>query len=117
VTAAAAPPTDTTTTAATTTKTYPKIKITWKLKARKLTATFKPVTGAKTYSLVGSGATKKSGTCKTSGSGTKKKVTCKLTLKKGTTTVTVTAKSKSKEILAQTVTSKSTRRVSVIARR
>jgi hypothetical protein len=117
VTAAAAPPTDTTTTAATTTKTYPKITITWKLKGTKLAGTFKPVTNAKTYSLVGSGATKKSGTCKTSGSGTKKKVTCKLTLKKGTTTVTVTAKSKSKEILAQTVTSKSTRRVSVIARR
>jgi hypothetical protein len=113
----AATPTNTTAAAATTTKTYPKITITWKLKGTKLAGTFKPVTNAKTYSLVGSGATKKSGTCKTSGSGTKKKVTCKLTLKKGTTTVTVTAKSKSKEILAQTVTSKSTRRVSVIARR
>jgi hypothetical protein len=103
VTAAAAPPTDTTTTAATTTKTYPKIKITWKLKARKLTATFKPVTGAKTYSLVGTGATRKSGTCKASGSGGKRKVTCTLTLKKGKTTLTVTATSSTKAILARTI--------------
>ena len=93
-------------TPATTTKTYPKIKITWTLKVSKLKGTFKPVTGAKTYSLVGTGATRKTGTCKTSGSGKRAKVTCTLTLKKGATTVTVNAKSKTKAILAQTVTSK-----------
>lgn len=101
-------PTSTTTSAPaeSTTKTYPKIKITWKLKARKLTGTFKAVAGATSYTLVGTGATKKSGSCKTSGAGAKKKVTCTLKLKKGTTTVTVTAKSKAKAILAQTVATK-----------
>jgi YVTN family beta-propeller protein len=89
-----------------TTKTYPKIKITWKLKSRKLTGTFKAVTNATSYTLVGTGATKKSGTCKASGTGAKKKVTCTLTLKKGATTVTVTAKSKTRTILARTVTTK-----------
>lgn len=102
--ASAAPASDAAATV--TTKTYPKIKITWKLKSRKLTGTFKAVTNATSYTLVGTGATKKSGTCKASGTGTKKKVTCTLKLKKGTTTVTVTAKSKTRTILAQTVTTK-----------
>lgn len=102
--AATAPASDAAATA--TTKTYPRIKITWKLKARKLTGTFKAVAGATSYTLVGTGATKKSGSCRTSGTGTKKKVTCTLKLKKGTTTVTVTAKSKTRTILAQTVTTK-----------
>ena len=104
--ASAAPASAAAATATATTKTYPTIKITWKLKSRKLTGTFKAVTNATSYTLVGTGATKKSGTCKASGTGAKKKVTCTLTLKKGATTVTVTAKSKTRTILARTVTTK-----------
>jgi YVTN family beta-propeller protein len=104
--ASAAPASAAAETATATTKTYPKIKITWKLKSRKLIGTFKAVTNATSYTLVGTGATKKSGTCKASGTGAKRKVTCTLTLKKGATTITVTAKSKTRTILARTVTTK-----------
>ena len=87
---------------ATTTKTYPKITIAWKLKARTLTGTFKPVKTAKTYTIAATGATRKSASC----TATKKKVTCTLTLKKGKSTITVTAKSKTKAIVARTTVSK-----------
>jgi len=96
---------------------YASITVTWKLSARSLTATFRPVTGAKNYALSSTGATKKSGTCKTTGSGSKRRISCKLTLKKGTSTLTVKAKNTAKQVIAQATKTKTARRLSVIAHR
>ena len=96
---------------------YASIAVTWKLSGRSLTATFRPVTGAKSYTLSSTGATRKSGTCKTTGSGSKRRISCKLKLKKGTSTVTVKAKNTAKQVIAQASKAKSARRVSVIAHR
>jgi len=96
---------------------YASITVTWKLSGRSLTATFRPVTGAKSYTLSSTGATKKSGTCKTTGSGSKRRISCKLTLKKGTSTLTVKAKNTAKQVIAQASKTKTARRLSVIAHR
>ena len=90
---------------------YASIAVTWKLSGRSLTATFRPVTGAKSYALSSTGATRKSGTCKTTGSGSKRRITCSLTLKKGTSTLTVKAKNTAKQVIAQATKSKTARRL------
>jgi hypothetical protein len=96
---------------------YASITVTWTLSGRALTAKFRPVTGAKSYSLSSTGATRKSGTCTSTGSGSKRRISCKLTLKKGTSTLTIKAKNTAKQVIAQATKAKTARRLSVIAHR
>jgi hypothetical protein len=90
---------------------YASITVAWKLSGRALSATFRPVKGAKAYALSSTGATRKSGTCKTSGSGSKRRVSCTLTLKKGSSALTVKAKNSAKQVIAQATKTKSARRL------
>lgn len=93
---------------------YASITVAWKLSGRALTATFRPVTGAKSYTLSSAGVTRKSGTCKSTGSGSKRRISCKLTLKKGTSTLTVKAKNTAKQVISQATTSKTARRLPLL---
>lgn len=87
--------------------TYKSIAVKWSYSSAKkvLTGTFKKVSGAKTYSMGITGATKKTVKCTTSGT----KVTCKATLKKGANSITVNAKNSAKAIVAQRLASKRVR--------
>lgn len=86
---------------------YKSIAVKWSYNSSKkvLTGTFKKVSGARTYSMTLTGATKKTVKCTTSGT----KVTCKATLKKGSNSITVNAKNASKVIVAQRLASKRVR--------
>jgi hypothetical protein len=86
---------------------YKSISVRWSYNASKklLTGTFKKVSGARTYSMTMTGATKKTVKCTTS----RTKVTCKATLKKGANVITVNAKNASKVIIAQKRASKTVR--------
>jgi hypothetical protein len=86
---------------------YKSISVKWSYNSSKklLTGTFKKVSGARTYSMTMSGATKKTVKCTTSGT----KVTCKATLKKGANVITVNAKNSAKAIVAQKRASKTVR--------
>ncbi|MEY4996418.1 MAG: hypothetical protein RLZ67_1143 [Actinomycetota bacterium] len=86
---------------------YRSISVKWSYNSSKklLTGTFKKVSGARTYSMTMTGATKKTVKFTTSGS----KVTCKATLKKGVNAITVNAKNASKAIVAQKKASKTVR--------
>jgi hypothetical protein len=89
------------------TVTYKSISVKWSYSSAKkvLTGTFKKVSGAKTYSMTITGATKKTVKCTTSGT----KVTCKAALKKGANSITVNAKNSAKAIVAQRLASKRVR--------
>ena len=97
------------TTSATTTTipSYPtiKVKFTYTSSKKSMKATFKKVSGAKTYSMAITGATKKTVKCTVS----KSTVTCKATLKKGANTLTINAKNTAKAIVAQKISSKTVR--------
>lgn len=91
----------------TTVPTYKSISVKWSYSSSKktLTATFKKVSGARTYYMGLTGATKKTVKCTTSGT----KVTCKATLKKGANSITINAKNSAKAIVAQKKASKRVR--------
>ena len=91
----------------TTVPTYKSISMKWSYSSSKktLTATFKKVSGARTYYMGLTGATKKTIKCTTSGT----KVTCKATLKKGANSITINAKNSAKAIVAQKKASKTVR--------
>ena len=86
---------------------YKSISVKWSYNSSKkvLTASFKKVSGARTYGLGVTGATKKSVKCTTSGT----KVTCKVTLKKGKNSITINARNAAKVIVAQKKASKTVR--------
>lgn len=83
---------------------YASLKVTWKMSGRKATASWKPVSGAKSYTLTGgrTGKTQKRGAC----TKTRTKVTCTMTLPKGTNTLTASARNSSKRTIAKGTTSK-----------
>ena len=87
--------------------TYPTIKVKWKYMAstKTLQGTFKKVTGARTYSMSISGATKKTVKCSVK----KSTVTCMYKLKKGSNSIVVNAKNSAKVIVGQKVASKTVR--------
>jgi len=91
----------------TTVPAYKSISVKWSYSSSKktLTATFKKVSGARTYYMGLTGATKKTIKCTTSGT----KVTCKATLKKGVNSITINAKNSAKAIVAQKKASKRVR--------
>jgi hypothetical protein len=91
----------------TTVPAYKSISVKWSYSSSKktLTATFKKVSGARTYYMGLTGATKKTVKCTTS----RTKVTCKATLKKGVNAITVNAKNSAKAIVAQKKASKRVR--------
>lgn len=86
---------------------YKSISVKWSYSSSKkvLTGTFKKVSGARTYTMTLTGATKKTVKCTTSGT----KVTCRATLKRGSNVITVQAKNASKVIVAQRIASKRVR--------
>lgn len=86
---------------------YKSISVKWSYNSSRklLTGTFKKVSGARTYSMTMTGATKKTVKCATS----RTRVTCKATLKKGVNVITVNAKNASKVIIAQKRASKTVR--------
>jgi hypothetical protein len=83
---------------------YKSISVKWSYSsvAKVLTASFKKVTGARTYGMAVTGATKKSVKCTTSAT----RVTCKVTLKKGKNSITINARNAAKVIVAQKKASK-----------
>ena len=83
---------------------YASLKVTWKMSGRKATASWKPVNGAKSYTLTGgrTGKTQKRGAC----TKTRTKVTCTITLPKGTNTLTASARNSSKRTIARATTRK-----------
>lgn len=89
------------------TVTYPGIKVKWKYMAstKTLQGTFKKVTGARTYSMSLSGATKKTVKCSVK----KSTVTCSYKLKKGKNSIVVNAKNSAQVIVGQKVASKTVR--------
>lgn len=89
------------------TVTYKSIAVKWSYSSSKkiLTGTFKKVSGARSYAMRITGATKKTVKCTTSGT----RVTCKAALKKGSNIITVTATDASKAIVAQRIASKRVR--------
>jgi hypothetical protein len=86
---------------------YKSISVKWSYSSAKktLTGTFKKVTGARTYTMTLTGATKKTVKCTTAGT----RVTCKATLKKGSNIITVNAMNAAKVIIAQKRASKTVR--------
>ncbi len=84
--------------------TYKSISVKWSYNSSRkiLTGTFRKVTGARTYSMTMTGATKKTVKCTAAGT----KVTCKTTLKKGRNSITVNARNAAKVIVAQKKASK-----------
>lgn len=84
--------------------TYKPIAVRWSYSSSKkiMTGTFKKVAGARTYGMTLSGATKKTVKCTT----TKTTVTCRATLKKGQTLMTINARNSAKVIVAQRKASK-----------
>ena len=84
--------------------TYKSISVKWSYSAtaRVISGTFKKVAGARTYGMALSGATKKTVKCTT----TKTTVTCRATLKKGQTLLTINARNSAKVIIAQRKASK-----------
>lgn len=86
---------------------YKSISVKWSYSsvAKVLTASFTKVSGARTYGMAVTGATKKSVKCTTSGT----KVTCKVTLKKGKNSITINARNATKVIVAQKKASKTVR--------
>lgn len=87
--------------------TYKPIAVKWSYSSSKkvLTASFKKVAGARSYGMALTGATKKTVKCTT----TATRVTCKATLKKGQTVLTVSARDAAKVIIAQKASSKTVR--------
>ena len=83
---------------------YASLKVAWKMSGKKATATWKPVSGAKSYTVTGGlkGKTAKSGKC----TKTKTKVTCTVTLTKGTNTLTAAARNAKKANIAMATTTK-----------
>jgi hypothetical protein len=83
---------------------YASLKVAWKMSGKKATATWKPVSGAKSYTVTGGlkGKTAKSGKC----TKTKTKVTCTVTLAKGTNTLTAAARNAKKANIAMATTTK-----------
>jgi hypothetical protein len=77
------------------------IKWVAKSKGKSVKATFKPINGAKTYKYSTTGATKKSGTCKVKGKKSKAKVECKISVKKGNTSIVISAFTKANTDLAK----------------
>lgn len=89
------------------TVTYKSIAVKWSYSSSKkiLTGTFKKVSGARSYAMRITGATKKTVKCTTSGT----RVTCRATLKKGSNIIAVSATDASKAIVAQRIASKRVR--------
>jgi hypothetical protein len=83
---------------------YASLKVAWKMSGKKATATWKPLSGAKSYTVTGGlkGKTAKSGKC----TKTKTKVTCTVTLAKGTNTLTAAARNAKKANIAMATTTK-----------
>lgn len=90
------------------TTTPAKIRVAWRLRSRTLTGRFTPVTGAASYRITATGATTRTGTCRTRGTGSAKRVVCTIRLRAGRSTVTIRARDRSKSVVARGAT---TRRV------
>ncbi|MCE2736027.1 MAG: hypothetical protein ACK45J_05655 [Acidimicrobiaceae bacterium] len=83
---------------------YKSIAVKWTYSASRktITGTFRKVTGARTYGMSISGATKKTVRCRTSGTS----VVCTTALKKGKNNITITARNAAKVIVAQRLATK-----------
>jgi hypothetical protein len=88
--------------------TVKSLKVSWKLTSRTLTGTFSPVSGAASYAIRATGATRRSGSCRTISATrtTKRKITCRVSLKTGRSRVTVTARNGAKATIARARTTK-----------
>lgn len=85
-----------------------KLRVTWRLRSRTLTGRFAPVSGATSYRITATGATKRKGSCRASGKGAAKRIVCTIRLRAGRSTVTVSARDRASTVVARGAT---TRRV------